>query len=91
VACSCRAARALRVQRTKGIFRSLILNLKIKMEYNTYEDLLKQESEINKNTIEESPEIGWYIQFYEACAREDDVKALPSIERWARRESGLQV
>jgi len=39
------------------------------MEYNTYEDLLKQESEIYKNTIEESPEIGWYILFYEALQK----------------------
>ena len=37
----------------------------MQMEYNTYEDLINQETQIIKKTIDESPEIGWFKQFYE--------------------------
>lgn len=55
------------------------------MEYNTYEDLLKQESEINKNTIEESPEIGWFNHFYE------DLQKIITIIPHKRREGELST
>lgn len=53
------------------------------MEYNTYEDLLKQEFEINKNTIEENPEIGWFNHFYE------DFQKIITIIPYKRREEEL--
>jgi len=39
------------------------------MEFNTYSDLLKQESKVYEETIKESPEIGWFKEFYQDIQR----------------------
>jgi len=59
------------------------------MEYNKYDDLVTQESLVNKKTIEEFPEIGWFKQFYEDLQkiiilipdvrREDELRENPAI------------
>ena len=39
------------------------------MKYNTQVDLRKQESDIFKKTINESPEIGWFYEFYKSLQK----------------------
>ena len=53
------------------------------MEHNTHEDLIKQESEIRKKTIEETPEIGWFKELYE------DFQKIISVILIQRRENEL--